>query len=422
MTSFRVDTDSLKRNSNILYLNASSMKGYSGQLTAVMNSLDSSLSGVKPALSTIITNTSKLSAYLNAHGMALSNIAAAYMTAENDILGNIKGDSFDKDAVAPNEGSSKDGSEAFDSDGKYGGNQMDIEKHTNIFPFKFLWWGKDNDLYDFIRKHPGFENYTDDQIKELLSHITSGGCGWIACTNMIFAEFEGRPEDFEKAFGFPMYDSNGDLNYDQLCIDLYLNTGDKYYIGPDDVNGEQALYNSMYNYYKDNPDEFKNKYGIDMLGPDGKITTDAYNKIIQEKDNLIAASDGKCVTYKNDQPGTNDLERTNRLNHYLSERGIDSYTHEYHETYSNSDIEKALDDGKTVVISVSECNLYDPNGGTQTINGSHAVVVTGVTPEGDYIVSSWGEKYIYKPNEQTQSDGTATTNYYEVYDIFDETK
>ena len=40
-------------------------------------------------------------------------------------------------------------------------------------------------------------------------------------TRVIFDEiFKDKPEEFEKTFGFPMY-KNGDLNFDELFIDLY---------------------------------------------------------------------------------------------------------------------------------------------------------------------------------------------------------
>jgi hypothetical protein len=427
MSYFSVETDNLKRHVGTFGNLASNLSGYSRDISDVRDSLDSCMSsgaeGVKQALSAIIVNTNRHSVNVNTLGTTLNSIIAGYLSTEADIVGNTtafsSGDNSKTSDPHEIDESSKDGSEAFDGKGQYGGDQMDIEKHTNVAPFHFLWWGKDNYLYDFIRKHPGYENLTDDEIKELLAKITDGGCGWIASANMIFAEFEGRPEDFEKIFGFPMY-KDGDLNYDQLAIDFYLSEHSKFYIDDEAGNGMTALYASMYNYYKNNPAEFKNKYGIDMLGPDGKITNDAYKALIGERNDLIANSDGKCVVYENDPPGTSDVERTNRLEHYLGEKGLDfSYEEKNPSTTSTSDIQKALDEGKTVVIGIGEYNLYDTNGNPVKQNGgSHAVVVTGVTPEGDLIVSSWGEKCIYKPNEQTKKDGSPTTHSMYIYDIF----
>ncbi len=45
-------------------------------------------------------------------------------------------------------------------------------------------------------------------------------------------------------------------------------------------------------------------------------------------------------------------------------------------------------------------NIYKENGEIQQyIDGGHGMIVTGITYDGKYIVSSWGEKYIIDPNE-----------------------
>jgi hypothetical protein len=43
--------------------------------------------------------------------------------------------------------------------------------------------------------------------------------------------------------------------------------------------------------------------------------------------------------------------------------------------------------------------LEDANGiPLETVFGGHAMSVTGVTPDGRFIVSSWGEKYYVNPD------------------------
>ncbi len=49
------------------------------------------------------------------------------------------------------------------------------------------------------------------------------------------------------------------------------------------------------------------------------------------------------------------------------------------------------------------------------------MVITGVTPDGKYIVSSWGERYIFDPNEKSPTGGS-TVQSITVNDIYDDTK
>lgn len=421
MSSFRVDTDSIKASSATIESYSSNLKMSSIDLATVRDSLDSSLLRVRPALDAVIKNTSRQSDNLRALSSTLAAISLAYSNTESDIIACItKGQSLresDETAV----GSPKDGSEPYDDDGSYGGSQSSIANHAKVIEITL--WGYDfkilmpeKDLFDFVRSHPGYENLTDREIQELLKTIAQNGCGWVACANAIFAEYEGRPEDFEKAFGFPMYNADGDLNYDQLTIDFYLSTQGKYYVGDEYPNGANALYNGIRVYYMKNPDEFKAKYGIDLLGPDGQLSDEAYEKIIEERDARIAASDGEVVVYENDLPVSTVTCNASRMKAYLAERGVDC-SFETSRSYTGEEVQEALDSGKTVVISAGNFDLYDENGNVVVEDvGGHAMVVTGVTEDGKWIVSSWGHKYYYDPNGTTPG-GNPTTHSMVIYDI-----
>ena len=303
---------------------------------------------------------------------------------------------------------------------------MNFEKHDDVHHFLWFDWGKDLALYEFIRQHPGYENLTDEQIQKLLEDYTGGGCGWVADANTLYAEFEGREDEFEKIFGFPMYDKNGEYNYDMLAIDYYLETKNKFYIGDNDVEGADALANSIYNYYDENQAEFKQKYGIDLYDQNGNLTNDAWNKIEAERDAMIdqaEANGSDVVVYDKDQVGTVADERSNRMNHYLRERGIDSYSYRDATHDSPADIQQSLDNGQTPTIEAIDFNLYDENGNKVNSKpiGCHAMVITGVTPDGKYIVSSWGERYIFDPNEKSPTGGS-TVQSITVNDIYDDTK
>ena len=41
--------------------------------------------------------------------------------------------------------------------------------------------------------------------------------------------------------------------------------------------------------------------------------------------------------------------------------------------------------------------MRDDSGNVSTLGGGHFVTITGITDDGRYIVSSWGEKYYINP-------------------------
>ena len=56
-------------------------------------------------------------------------------------------------------------------------------------------------------------------------------------------------------------------------------------------------------------------------------------------------------------------------------------------------------EGKQIIVRADRFKLYDENGNPSGSCGSHAMVVTGVTEDGKFIVSSWGNKYMIDPND-----------------------
>ena len=198
---FSIKPDSVRPVGNV-FINASSkVRQYSGEITEIMGELDGSLAEVKPSLEILANQTMEESDRLNKLGDALSRIVAEYTKAEGDITGNMQGAGGKGQKPYVGNGAEDGKSELYDDKGKYGGDQMRFKDADDVHEFWFLKWGKDRELYDFIRQHPGYENLTDDEIKALLNSLASSGCGLVAETNMIFAEFEGRPEDFEKISG-----------------------------------------------------------------------------------------------------------------------------------------------------------------------------------------------------------------------------
>lgn len=213
------------------------------------------------------------------------------------------------------------------------------------------------ELYDTIRKY--YPNMSDKEAADYLKKLNSEGCGYTAVINTIFAAYEGREKEFEKTFGFPMY-HNGDLNYDRLLVDYYAAT--------------------------DN--HKKGWFGRDTIRP----------------------SEDPSAT---EGDGTNAGSRKYRTELYLSDKNVDvSITNNKKVTPDN--FEKLSEDGY-VIVSFHDGNLENEDGSTAQYIHGHAMTITGVTEDGRYIVSSWGETYYIDPSKNTGQNGEKTSLSYAYY-------
>ena len=220
-----------------------------------------------------------------------------------------------------------------------------------------LQYGKNRqDLDDIIRKyHP---DWTEEQRTKYLTKLNSEGCAYAAFTNVILKKFEGKEAEFEKIFGFPMY-KDGDLNYNDLIVDFYC-------------------------------------------------ATDNHNKNFWGKDKINNRED------KSDEKGNGrtTAKEKYRTELYLNQKGIDINIQTNKKV--TVDNYKELAEKGTIVINYRNGNLYDENGKLRQQIHGHAMVITGVTEDGRFIVSSWGEKLYIDPNESIWVDGKRT-NYDFVY-------
>ena len=396
MSRFSINHSEVKNIGNAISTYSGTLHQCGSQISDVKDSLDGSLDIVRPALETVIVNTYDSSTRLDALGQGLVQIAAAYALAESNILAGQKG----PQSINDTPGDSRDGnSEVFDSTGLYGGNQSNLGT-------------VDDDFCDWVRTHPGYEGLTNDEIRALLAKLGTVGCNWTAAANMIFAEFDGKEDEFKAKFGFDMKDANGELNFNKLIADIFLNTQGEFYVGKNDIYGKKAVLDSLTNYYRHNPSEFESKYGYNPLDSNGKLTSKAMKAITSERDQMVRDATDGVVKFENDEFGLGTDEFPNRLNHYLRDKGITNFKYDSQTTYSNRSITKALNKGKDVIICAKDFSLYDPSTGAEVRSnvGAHAMVVTGITPDGNYIVSSWGQQFIYKP-------GNGTTYHTAIMDI-----
>lgn len=280
----------------------------------------------------------------------------------------------------------------FDDQGGYGGDQGDAKHNKSGFKFLFWRFGGDDELFNFVRQYEGYENASKDKITKLYDRMNNEGCGFVTVANTILAEFEGHEAEFEEKFGFPYYDDKGEPNFNKLLLDFYISTDDKFFLNDD--SGMNALAISLLTPYLDNPESFKKKYGVDLLSDSSHYNIAALNKVIEEYE-------GQDVV-ELETGGMNQLTFDNRVDHYLNEKGIDFSKTDANETsnWTVQDVSEALDRGEVVSIACHDFNMYDANGKMVRKDvGGHLMTITGVTENGDYIVSSWGDKYYLKPSE-----------------------
>lgn len=283
----------------------------------------------------------------------------------------------------------------FNGENGYGGDQGDMSHNRN--GFKFLWWvwGEDKDIYDFVRTQEGYANYSETQIHELLDKINSEGCGYVALVNTLFLEFPGSEAEFEQIYGFPMRDKDGNYNFNQMLIDIYCKTDDKYFLTED--SGKNALICDVLGDYQDNPAKFEKDYGV-KYDPNSETIPDEVSNAI------LARYDGEVASYKAE--GTTIYSQENRLLAYLHEKGIDANVNcSSSSTMSVDSVKNTLESGTVVKLSLGKGTQFcDENGKVQqTLGGGHAVLITGVTDDGRYIISSWGNQYYVDPS-QTYTD------------------
>ncbi len=288
-------------------------------------------------------------------------------------------------------------SQLFDDEGDYGGDQGGPLWKYLVDPVYF--WR----FYNFVISQPGFENYNPFQVLAYLDEINSHGCGYVQAVNVIFAAYEGREEEFEAKYGIPYYDSNGDLNYDKLLFIYYSETSGKVFT--DSECAYLAYYADVVNIYKDDPDGFRAKYNTDLYDEDGNVTDAAKYAINTEYNALVGNRD---MVLETGIEATTYYSQKNKLDHFLNEHG-DSMTYEYVDTTSpmtQEEFYEYTEKGGMVAVNAFDYKLYDENGNDVTwdplnIGGDsgHAMVITGVTDDGRYIVSSWGDEYYLDPDD-----------------------
>lgn len=271
----------------------------------------------------------------------------------------------------------------YDDQGMYGGDQGNIAYNMKNNPAFIAW----------VRTQEGFENMSDEELAAYFDEMNATGCGYIQVVNAIFYAYEGKPEEFEAKYHIPMYDENGDYNYDKLFFMYYTEVNHKVFIGVSEDDAK-AYVDMQKTYYKDHPDEFKEKYGVDYYTSGGFINPKAEQALYDEYEK--AESDGKEYIETAGGANTPGTER-NRAEYYLEEHGDEVDDYQKMPSINAQEYQQYTDDGYVVMLDADGFQMYNMDGTPAyggNLVGAHAMVVTGITPDGRYIVSSWGHEYI----------------------------
>ena len=213
----------------------------------------------------------------------------------------------------------------FDPNGLYGCNQE--APYANPIWFKGI-----------VRKY--YNEYTDSDIVNRIYRLKTEGCGYSALTNTIFLRFYREQDRFEKIFGYPMFRSDGKLNFDELLVDFYF---------------------AMDNH-------------------NGFLWFDRFNP--KEDDKYVSGR------------GTSRFNRGWRFETYMKKHGVSVDV----KTVKASPelLPKILENGP-VIVGIYPTVLYDKNGEkTFEAKSGHGMSVTGVSENNLIRVSSWGQEYYIK--------------------------
>ena len=271
------------------------------------------------------------------------------------------------------------------SNGIYGGNQSS--------PLKTFQKGSKEEkkqLIDIIQKyHPKLD--TNDEIEDFLAKLQDEGCAYVAMTNSIFSRFKGTEEEFQKKFGFSMYiekDGKKIPNYDAAIVDFYASKDNKerflWFEWTDDSKDK----NTEKDYEMENPNgDYKNRVGYGMTNEDVEKRFESY----MEEHNI------KVDFIYEQEVGSNAF--------FKETKSIAPTVENYNELKKEGEVYLSAKSGSVFYPVDNKENI-------QELEGGHIVTITGVTNDGRFIVSTWGDQYTIAP-EDIEGGSIQVVKYYE---------
>lgn len=221
-----------------------------------------------------------------------------------------------------------------------------------------------------------FPDATLEDVEAFSYCFTEVGCGYIAAVNEIYKYFEGMENKFLKTFGYPMYSVNSDgsltPNYDYLAFELAASR----YQGC-----------SIEDVYGNIQDVVASQNGVivdgALLDENGNVKLDALFTGTTATD-LNVFLDKFCEDH--------GVEFKIGLNKDDGWGGIDESLENYSILVKN---------GYKVVLAAMDFDMYYYDSINKKVGriankdvGAHAMSIIGITNDGKYIVSSWGDEYV----------------------------
>ncbi|MBR6628174.1 MAG: hypothetical protein IKL04_09430 [Lachnospiraceae bacterium] len=220
-----------------------------------------------------------------------------------------------------------------------------------------------------IRKY--YPEYNDQQIRAFLRKLSSEGCGYAVIVNTLLEYYADKQAEYEAEFGFAYLNENGSPDYEALMLDFYAAT-DNHMVadGADVIDFEED---------KDEKEE-PYDYTMDRTGN-----------------------------------GTNFDKRIYRTGLYLKNKNI-KFKITNHKKVTLANVRTFSEFGR-IMISLNGGNVQNEDGSVYAYCRGHSMVITGVTSDCRYIVSTWGLKKYVDPFEVVEKDGKKTRIYYQYFEV-----
>lgn len=221
MSKFKVNIANCKGEADKLPQVQKSLTDLQVQIDTVIKNLntDSLRVHVTSKLQRMSQDVGALSEHIQVLHTSLTEILDCYEKTESGLTGGLETEKKNNDSASSKENDTPGGysvdSIVFDDDGSYGGDQGNMNQVYKWDPIR-CW-----ELLDYLREY--YPKMSIFKAFGYFSHLNNVGCGYVALANSIFLEYEGRPDEFERVFGYPMF-NHGDLNYDRLILDIYATT------------------------------------------------------------------------------------------------------------------------------------------------------------------------------------------------------
>ncbi|RKM56697.1 hypothetical protein D6856_14460 [Butyrivibrio sp. XB500-5] len=327
----------------------------------------------------------------------------------------------------------------FDDIGKYGADQsgpesniigvwkdfpLDMNKVNTINEIK-----KNPGLYDkyfyvlnekrwqFIKQIPEFKDKSISEIYAELYEMKTSGCTYMPVVNFIFDAYQDNKEEFEKRSGFPMVGDDNELNYELLQIAYFNQEKNKVYL--DEPYGIECYAEYKEIYYEEHPDEYEKKYGRPLYLPDGKEDPKHFELCLNEAKEAQKAGIKEMRFDIGYSPAASEHSVINRGSHFCkTNQVLDIRFEDMGHTPTDKQLQEVLQNGGKVVFTTENYVLEDYVGNSIAKSSSgHQMIITGITADGRYIVSTWGRKLFYDPKKNSIKDPNQNWFYASYYSI-----